>query len=170
TDDREARAASARFLSERLRPQGDVPRGLAVADQGMFDSQKSGISLINTATVAAIADAVDGRAALGGAAEGLDPLRVRGNAVLDGLEPLAEFALVGSIIRLAGCGWRSARRSNAARRRRSTPGPPPSTSTSRGCSTPRAGTCTAGSTVRSSRPAMSLSTTRSSSRVRPRVN
>ena len=102
TDDRESRAASARFLSERIPPQGDFPRGLAVADQGMFDSQKSGISLINPATVAAIADTDEGRAALGAAADGLDPLRFRGNVLLDGLEPFAEFALVGSIIRLGG--------------------------------------------------------------------
>src|SRR5699024_12696305 len=69
---------------------------------GMFDSQKSGISLINPATVAAIADTDEGRAALGAAADGLDPLRFRGNVLLDGLEPFAEFALVGSIIRLGG--------------------------------------------------------------------
>src|SRR5699024_11501457 len=44
----------------------------------------------------------EGRAALGAAADGLDPLRFRGNVLLDGLEPFAEFALVGSIIRLGG--------------------------------------------------------------------
>ena len=102
TDDRESRAASAEFLSERIPPQGDFPRGLAVAGQGMFDSQKSGISLINPATVAAIADTDEGRAALGDAADGLDPLRFRGNVLIDGLGPFEEFGLVGSTIRLGG--------------------------------------------------------------------
>ncbi|WP_181271560.1 MOSC domain-containing protein [Brevibacterium sediminis] len=122
TDDEEGRAASAMFLSERIPPQGTFPRGLAVADQGMFDSQRSGISLINPATVAAIADTDEGRAALGLSAEAagrtavdsadtddpvtptaeLDPLRFRGNILVDGLAPFEEFALIGSIIRLGG--------------------------------------------------------------------
>jgi ferredoxin-NADP reductase/uncharacterized protein YcbX len=119
TDDEEGRAASARFLSERIPPQGTFPRCLAVADQGMFDSQRSGISLINPATVAAIADTDEGRAALGlsaqeaertGSGNGdpatpaaeLDPLRFRGNILVDGLAPFEEFALIGSIIRLGG--------------------------------------------------------------------
>lgn len=119
TDDEEGRAASARFLSERIPPQGTFPRCLAVADQGMFDSQRSGISLINPATVAAIADTDEGRAALGlsaqeaertGSGNGdpatpaaeLDPLRFRGNILVDGLAPFEEFELIGSIIRLGG--------------------------------------------------------------------
>lgn len=119
TDDEEGRAASARFLSERIPPQGTFPRCLAVADQGMFDSRRSGVSLINPATVAAIADTDEGRAALGlsaqeaertGSGNGdpatpaaeLDPLRFRGNILVDGLAPFEEFALIGSIIRLGG--------------------------------------------------------------------
>lgn len=109
TDDPEGRAASARFLSERIPPQGSYPRALAVADQGMFDSRASGISLINPATVAAIAHSAEGRAALGltgesgdeGPAE-LDPLRFRGNVLIEGLAPFEEFALIGKIIRLGG--------------------------------------------------------------------
>ncbi len=102
TDDGEERAASAEFLSERISPQGEFPRALAVAEQGMFDSQKSGVSLINPATVAAIADTEEGRAALGADADELDPLRFRGNVLVDGLEPFEEFALIGTVIRLGG--------------------------------------------------------------------
>ncbi|WP_166974941.1 MOSC domain-containing protein [Brevibacterium atlanticum] len=127
TDDREGRATSAEFLSARIPPQGDFPRALAVADQGMFDSRKSGISIINPATVAAIADTDEGRAALGlasnsadpaGAPTGptgtaalglaahgrtdLDPLRFRGNVLVEGLEPFEEFALIGQVVRLGG--------------------------------------------------------------------
>ncbi|WP_152347195.1 MOSC domain-containing protein [Brevibacterium sp. CFH 10365] len=102
TDDESGRAASAGFLSERIPPQGSFPRCLAVADQGMFDSQRSGVSLINPATVAAIADTVEGRAALGTENDELDPLRFRGNVLLDGLAPFEEFALIGSIVRLGG--------------------------------------------------------------------
>ncbi len=102
TDDESGRAASAGFLSERIPPQGSFPRCLAVADQGMFDSQRSGVSLINPATVAAIADTDEGRAALGAENDELDPLRFRGNVLLDGLAPFAEFALIGSIVRLGG--------------------------------------------------------------------
>ncbi|AZU02079.1 MOSC domain-containing protein [Brevibacterium linens] len=126
TDDDEGRAASASFLSERIPPQGTFPRSLAVADQGMFDSQRSGISLINPATVAAIAETDEGRGALGLSAESvgptsadadtpddratgaadhaveLDSLRFRGNILVDGLAPFEEFALIGSVIRLGG--------------------------------------------------------------------
>ena len=119
THDSESRAASARFLSERIPPQGAHQRVLAVADQGMFDSRVSGISLINPATVAAIAQTGEGRAALGiadgavsndsigsddgtGTGTDLDPLRFRGNVLFEGLAPFEEFALIGKIIRLGG--------------------------------------------------------------------
>lgn len=102
TGDDQGRAASASFLSERIPPQGTFPRCLAVADQGMFDSQRSGISLINPATVAAIAETDEGRAALGTDNDELDPLRFRGNVLVEGLAPFEEFALIGSIIRLGG--------------------------------------------------------------------
>lgn len=102
TDDPEGRAASAEFLAERIPPQGDFPRALAVANQGMFDSQRSGISIINPATVAAITQTAEGRAALGATAPTLDPLRFRGNVLLEGLGPFAEFGLIGKIVRLGG--------------------------------------------------------------------
>ncbi|GAA1860511.1 2Fe-2S iron-sulfur cluster-binding protein [Brevibacterium marinum] len=102
TDDRESRAASAEFLSARIPPQGDFPRVLSVADQGMFDSRTSGISIINPATISAIAQTAEGRAALGPDETELDPLRFRGNVLVDGLEPFEEFALIGKTIRLGG--------------------------------------------------------------------
>ncbi|UVI35924.1 MOSC domain-containing protein [Brevibacterium spongiae] len=102
TDDADGRAASARFLSENIPPQGTHVRALAVADQGMFDSRRSGISIINPATVAAISATEEGRAALGTVRDELDPLRFRGNVLVEGLAPFEEFALIGSIIRLGG--------------------------------------------------------------------
>ncbi|GAA1622858.1 hypothetical protein GCM10009700_08780 [Brevibacterium sanguinis] len=100
-DDFESRATAAEFLGARIPPQGSFPRSLVVAGQGMFDSRESGISLINPATVAAIGATDEGRAALG-AGDDLDPLRFRGNVLLDGLAPFAEFGLIGRIIRLGG--------------------------------------------------------------------
>lgn len=97
TDDAESRAASAEFLSKRIPPQGTFPRSLAVAEQGMFDSQKSGISIINPASVEAISATEEGIEGLD-----LDPLRFRGNVLVEGLAPFEEFALIGSIVRLGG--------------------------------------------------------------------
>ncbi|MCF2572315.1 MOSC domain-containing protein [Brevibacterium sp. UCMA 11754] len=102
TDDRDSRAASADFLSARIPPQGDFPRALSVADQGMFDSQASGISIINPATVAAISQTAEGQAALAPDETELDPLRFRGNVLVEGLAPFEEFALIGKIVRLGG--------------------------------------------------------------------
>jgi uncharacterized protein YcbX len=53
------------------------------------DSRSGFVSLINLASVAAVADMV-GRP--------VDPLRFRGNVMLEGLEPWAEFDLVGRVI------------------------------------------------------------------------
>ncbi|MGC3022460.1 MULTISPECIES: MOSC domain-containing protein [unclassified Brevibacterium] len=97
TDDADSRAASAEFLSKRIPPQGTFPRSLAVAEQGMFDSQKSGISIINPASVEAISATEEGIEGLD-----LDPLRFRGNVLVEGLAPFEEFALIGSIVRLGG--------------------------------------------------------------------
>ncbi|WP_436327111.1 MOSC domain-containing protein [Brevibacterium sp. FAM 27836] len=97
TDDAESRAASAEFLSKRIPPQGTFPRSLAVAGQGMFDSQKSGISIINPASVEVISATEEGIEGLD-----LDPLRFRGNVLVEGLAPFEEFALIGSIVRLGG--------------------------------------------------------------------
>ncbi|WP_193086294.1 MOSC domain-containing protein [Brevibacterium aurantiacum] len=102
TDDRDSRATSADFLSARIPPQGDFPRALSVADQGMFDSQSAGVSIINPATVAAISQTADGQAALAPGETELDPLRFRGNVLVDGLAPFEEFALIGKIVRLGG--------------------------------------------------------------------
>ncbi|MDN6666874.1 MAG: MOSC domain-containing protein, partial [Brevibacterium sp.] len=102
TADRDSRAASADFLSERIPPQGEFPRALSVAEQGMFDSQASGISIINPATVAAISQTAEGQEALAPNETALDPLRFRGNVLVDGLAPFAEFGLIGKTIRLGG--------------------------------------------------------------------
>ncbi|SMX83563.1 hypothetical protein BSP239C_01618 [Brevibacterium sp. 239c] len=102
TGDRDSRATSAEFLSARIPPQGGFPRALRVANQGMFDSQASGVSIINPATVTAISHTADGQAALGPDETELDPLRFRGNVLLDGLAPFEEFALIGKIVRLGG--------------------------------------------------------------------
>lgn len=99
-DDDESRAASAEFLSSHIPPQGSHPRGIVVAAQGMFDSRESGISLINPATVEALGATEEGRAALG--SEDLDPLRFRGNIFVEGLDPFAEFGLIGRIVRIGG--------------------------------------------------------------------
>ena len=101
THDDRSRTASAEFLSANIPSQGVHPRGIVVAGQGMFDSRESGISLINPATVAAIGETDEGRAALGESDE-LDPLRFRGNILLDGLDPFAEFGLIGRIVRIGG--------------------------------------------------------------------
>ncbi|MYM19947.1 2Fe-2S iron-sulfur cluster binding domain-containing protein [Brevibacterium sp. 5221] len=94
TDEPDSVTAGTRFLAGRLESQGAHPRELIVADQGMFDSQASGISLINPASVAVL-----GRAA---GDESLDPLRFRGNVLLEGLGPFEEFDLVGRILRIGG--------------------------------------------------------------------
>lgn len=99
-DDDESRAASAEFLSSHIPPQGSHPRGIVVAAQGMFDSRESGISLINPATVEALGATEEGRAALG--TGDLDPLRFRGNIFVEGLDPFAEFGLIGRIVRIGG--------------------------------------------------------------------
>lgn len=102
TDDQDTRAASADFLSARIPPQGDFPRALSVAGQGMFDSRAAGVSIINPATVSAISQTADGQAALAPSETELDPLRFRGNVLVDGLAPFEEFALIGKIVRLGG--------------------------------------------------------------------
>lgn len=88
----EGRAAIARFFESFM---GEEMRGearLLVAPPGFrfMDSRSGFLSLINLASVEAIAKLV-GRASL-------DPLRFRGNVHLEGLEPWAEFDLVGKRI------------------------------------------------------------------------
>lgn len=93
TDDPVSREAASEFLAARLTARGPHPRRLVVADQGMFDSRPSGVSLINPATVAALSAA---------AGIDLDPLRFRGNVHLANLPPFAEFGLIGTVVRLGG--------------------------------------------------------------------
>ena len=81
----------ARFVGARLR---GAPRVLAAAPGFRFtDSRRGFVSIINRASVAAIEEMV-GRP--------VDPLRFRGNLLVEGLAPWAEFDLVGKV--LAGPG------------------------------------------------------------------
>lgn len=61
------------------------------APQGMFDSEHGHVSIISLATVRALETQTGRR---------IDPLRFRGNLLVDGLEPFAEFDLVGSVVRI----------------------------------------------------------------------
>lgn len=61
--------------------------------QGMFDSEHGHVSLISLSTVRALAGRVGSH---------VDPLRFRGNLLIDGWEPFAEFDLIGAIIRIGG--------------------------------------------------------------------
>jgi hypothetical protein len=91
----EGRAAIEAFLTEFL---GEGIRGpvrlLEAPENFRFTDSKSGfVSLLNLASVAAVAKAQ-------GAA--VDPLRFRANIYLEGLEPWAETALVGETLSLGG--------------------------------------------------------------------
>ena len=92
-DEPESLHAAEDFLAARLTPHGPHRRELVSTDQGMFDSQVSGLSIINPAT----AQALEGLA--GGP---VDPLRFRGNILIDGLPAFAEFGLVGKRLRIGG--------------------------------------------------------------------
>lgn len=88
-DSAEGRAAIAQFFESFM---GEEMRGearLLVAPPGFrfMDSRSGFLSLINLASVGAIAKLIS-RASL-------DPLRFRGNVHIEGLEPWAEFELVG---------------------------------------------------------------------------
>ncbi|WP_051297685.1 MOSC domain-containing protein [Brevibacterium album] len=61
--------------------------------QGMFDDEHGHLSLIGLASVRALEEA---------AGEAIDPLRFRGNLLVDGLVPFAEFGLVGRTVRVGG--------------------------------------------------------------------
>lgn len=82
-----------RQLSGLLAPGGHNPRHLVAAQQGMFDSRVSGLSLINPATVRLLAAS---------AGVDVDPLRFRGNVLLGGLEPCAELDWIGRIVTIGG--------------------------------------------------------------------
>ena len=77
-----------RFMPGELR---GPPKVLAAPDGFRFtDSRRGYVSLINLASVAAIEDLVGAP---------VDPLRFRGNLHVEGLEPWAEFDLVGQVLR-----------------------------------------------------------------------
>ncbi|GAA4506767.1 MOSC domain-containing protein [Brevibacterium yomogidense] len=63
------------------------------AGQGMFDSEHGHVSLISLSTLRALAQQT-------GAA--IDPLRFRGNLLVDGWEPFEEFDLIGAVVRIGG--------------------------------------------------------------------
>jgi hypothetical protein len=88
-DSDEGRAAIERFFETFMREDRRGPARLLAAPPGFrfMDSRSGFLSLINLASVAAIAKLV-GRGSL-------DPLRFRGNIHLTGLDPWAEFDLVG---------------------------------------------------------------------------
>ena len=94
--DPSSRSAAASRIAARL-PGADpsvvdvLTAHSAAGPQGMFDSEHGHVSLISLDTVRALARA-DGR--------DLDPARFRGNLLLEGLEPFAETALVGAIVRV----------------------------------------------------------------------
>lgn len=89
-----AEAFMGRYLPRELR---GPPKILAAPAGFRFTDARVGfVSLINLASVAAVAEMV-GRP--------VDPLRFRGNVMVDGLEPWAEFGLVGKVL-AAGSGAR----------------------------------------------------------------
>ncbi|GAA2090459.1 MULTISPECIES: MOSC domain-containing protein [Brevibacterium] len=65
----------------------------AAAPQGMFDDREGHLSLISLASVRTLAEATG---------TDIDPLRFRGNLLLEGLAPFAEFGLVGRTVRIGG--------------------------------------------------------------------
>ncbi|WP_226531805.1 MOSC domain-containing protein [Microbacterium paraoxydans] len=79
------------LLRRTLADDTSAPRLVATTAAGLWDWPRAHLSIINRATLEA----------LGREAEvPVDPRRVRGNLYLTGLEPFAEFALVGRRIRV----------------------------------------------------------------------
>jgi uncharacterized protein len=93
-DHESGRAAIGRFFESYLGEEMRGPARLLVAPTGyrFMDSRSGFLSIINRASVAAIAARAN-RASL-------DPLRFRGNLLVDGLAPWAEFDLVGQRVRI----------------------------------------------------------------------
>lgn len=79
------------YLSAHLPTQGAIERRAVSMPKGMFDSQRSGISIINPRTVE--------RLSVAGQIE-MDPRRYRGNILVEGLPAFAEFGLIGKVIRI----------------------------------------------------------------------
>ncbi|MFJ2621349.1 MOSC domain-containing protein [Glutamicibacter sp. NPDC087344] len=89
--DPEDRRLAAEYLSGHIPAQGGYQRTLVAASQGMFDSRLAGISLINPRTVEVLSRA---------AGVELDPLRYRGNILLEGVPAFGEFDLIGKVVRV----------------------------------------------------------------------
>ncbi len=91
----EGRAAVAAFFARFMGPAMRGAAGVLTAPPGFrFTDSRSGfVSLINRASVEDLARRI-GRP--------VDPLRFRGNVLLEGLAPWAEFDLVGQTIALGG--------------------------------------------------------------------
>ncbi|WP_431710828.1 MOSC domain-containing protein [Glutamicibacter uratoxydans] len=85
------REQATNYFSAQLPAQGSFPRKVIAAEHGMFDSRLSGISLINPRTVAALAQASGTQ---------IDPLRYRGNILLEDLAAFEEFDLIGKVLRI----------------------------------------------------------------------
>lgn len=90
-DDPASLEGASAVLRGLLAARGGEPRHLVRAGQGMFDGRLSGLSLINPATVAALAEY---------AGRDLDPLRFRGNLLVEGLPAFAEYGLIGAVLRI----------------------------------------------------------------------
>jgi len=79
------------YLSEHLPAQGSYRREVVATDNGMFDSQLSGISIINPNTVKQLSEASGIK---------LDPRRYRGNILVGDLPAFAEFGLIGKVLQI----------------------------------------------------------------------
>ncbi len=93
-DDEAGRAAIERFFESYMGDEMRGPARLLVAPAGyrFMDSRSGFLSIINRASVEAIAKLAN-RA-------NLDPLRFRGNLLVEGLAAWAEFDLVGQRLRI----------------------------------------------------------------------
>ncbi|MCA3593788.1 MAG: MOSC domain-containing protein [Methylobacterium sp.] len=93
-DDRAGRAAIERFFESYMGEEMRGPARLLMAPPGhrFMDSPHGFLSIINRASVEAIAKLAN-RASI-------DPLRFRGNLLVEGLAPWAEFDLVGQRVKI----------------------------------------------------------------------
>ncbi len=93
-DDEAGRAAIERFFESYMGDEMRGPARLLVAPPGyrFMDSRSGFLSIINRASVEAIAQLANRKS--------IDPLRFRGNLLIEGLDPWAEFDLVGQRLRI----------------------------------------------------------------------
>lgn len=93
-DEEAGRAAIGRFFESYLGDEMRGPARLLLAPAGFrfMDSRSGYLSIINCASVEAIARLANRKS--------IDPLRFRGNLLVEGLEPWAEFDLVGQRVRI----------------------------------------------------------------------